>query len=331
VGWHTENFIKKFYFIIYNFWDVIFTTEMMDWQDKVRRAARGIRLRVLDHTITNNGGYLSQACSAAEILATLYLKIMNLGPSQGPPVPLPFPGVPGLNNRNYFTGAAYNGPKTPDLDRFFLSPSHYSLVLYTALIEVGRMAPDALTQFNRDGGSVEIIGAEHSPGMEIMTGSLGQGLSQAAGIALARKRRGDTGRVWVFMSDGEFQEGQTWEAFQTMAFYRLDNLGVYVDVNRQQCDGRMEDVMNIDPLAERLQSFGACVFKVDGHDPAELAAPASKIFEKKPLVVLAYTDPCAEMPILQRRAPKLHYVRFNDEAERDAYRRVLNQMRSLKE
>jgi len=296
------------------------------WQAQAKQVAHGIRRRVLEHTINNNGGYLSQACSAAEILAALYVRIMKLGPSQAAPAPPPFPGVPGPDNPGYFTGAAYNGPKAPELDRFFLSPSHYALVLYAALIEIGRMAPKGLAQFNQDGSSVEMIGAEHSPGMEIMTGSLGQGLSQAAGIALARKRRGDSGRVWVFMSDGEFQEGQTWEAFQAMAFYRLDNMGIYVDANQQQCDGRIAEVMNIEPLAGRLESFGARVFTVNGHDPDALAAPAAETHPDQPLVVLAYTDPCAGMAILQNRIPKLHYVRFIDEQEREAYRQFLNKL-----
>jgi transketolase len=301
------------------------------WQIQAKQVAQGIRRRALEHTVNNNGGYLSQACSAAEILAALYVKIMNLGPSQAPPVPLPFPGVPGPKNSNYFTGAAYNGPKSPDKDRFFLSPSHYSLVLYAALIETGRMDPEGLAQFNQDGSTVEMIGAEHSPGMEIMTGSLGQGLSQAAGIALARKRRGETGRVWVFMSDGEFQEGQTWEAFQAMSFYKLDNMGVYVDVNRQQCDGRMAEVMNIEPLAGRLESFGAKVYTVNGHDPEALAAPAAIAHPSQPMAVLAETNPCAGMAILESRAPKLHYVRFKDEREREAYRQALYQLQAVKE
>lgn len=301
------------------------TAPSSSWQTKARQVAQGIRRRVLEHTIKNNGGYLSQACSAAEILAAMYIKVMNLGPSLAPPVPPPFPGVPGPDNHNYFTGAAYNGAQSPDLDRFFLSPSHYSLVLYATLIETGRMAQEGLDQFNQDGSTVEMIGAEHSPGMEIMTGSLGQGLSQAAGIALARKRRGGSGRVWVFMSDGEFQEGQTWEAFQTMSHYKLDNMGIYVDVNRQQCDGRMVDVMNVEPLAARLESFGAKVFSVDGHDLDALAAPAEKTYPDQPLVVLAQTNSCAGMPILEPRAPKLHYVRFTGEPERETYRQFLNQ------
>ncbi len=124
---------------------------------------------------------------------------------------------------------------------------HYALVLYAVLIETGRLGAEALEQFNRDGSTMELIGAEHSPGHEVTAGSLGQALSQAGGIALARRLRGDSGRVWVFMSDGELQEGQTWEAFQALAHYRLDNLGVVLDANGQQCDGRMSEVMNIEP------------------------------------------------------------------------------------
>ena len=243
------------------------------WLVTVSRLARGIRRRVLEFTIRNNGGYLSQACSSAEILATLYGGIMRLGPSVAPPVPPPFHGVPGPDASGYARGDAYHGAKAPHLDRFILSPTHYSLVLYAALVETGRMAPAGLDQFNQDGSTVEMIGAEHSPGMEVMTGSLGQGLSQAAGIAMARKRRGDTGRVWVLMSDGEFQAGMTWEAMQAMAFHHLDNLGVYVDVNGQQCDGRTCEVMTTEPLDGRLEGFGARVHKVNGHGPSALAAP----------------------------------------------------------
>ena len=293
------------------------------WQQDVRRTANAVRRRVLAHTLYNNGGYLSQACSSAETLATLYLQVMNLGPSVAPMVPRPFPGVPSATNPNSFTGAGYNGPKSPELDRFIFSPVHYALVLYSVLIEVGRLADDALDRFNKDGSTVELIGAEHSPGHELTAGSLAQAISQAAGIALARKLRGDTGRVWVYMSDGEFQEGQVWEAFATMAHYRIDNIGVYVDANGQQCDGKMEDVMRTEPLAARLEAFGAAVHSVDGHDPDALAAPAEEPRQGKPLVVLARTDPCRGMELLRPRAPKLHYVRFKTDEERAAYEQVL--------
>jgi transketolase len=293
------------------------------WQNEVRRTARAVRRRVLAHTLRNNGGYLSQACSAAEILAVLYLKVMNLGASEGPLIPRPFAGVPGPDNPHSFTGASYNGPPAPHRDRFIFSPVHYALVLYSLLIEVGRLGPDALDQFNRDGSTVELIGAEHSPGHEVTAGSLGQAISQAGGIALARRLRGDSGRVWVFMSDGEFQEGQTWEALAALAYYRLENIGVYVDANGQQCDGKMDSVMNVEPLAYRLESFGAEVHEVDGHDVDALAAPAEAPRGGKPLVVLARTDPCRDMDILRERAPKLHYVRFKNGEEFGAYERVL--------
>jgi transketolase len=293
------------------------------WQDEVRRTARAVRRRVLAHTLRNNGGYLSQACSSAEMLATLYLKVMKLGPSEGPLAPRPFAGVPGPSNPHSFTGGSYNGPQAPHLDRFIFSPVHYALVLYSLLIEVGRLGPDALDQFNRDGSTVELIGAEHSPGHEVTAGSLGQAISQAGGIALARKLRGDSGRVWVFMSDGEFQEGQTWEAFAALAYYQLDNVGVYVDANGQQCDGKMDSVMNVEPLASRLESFGAAVCEVNGHDVDGLAAPAESPRPGKPLVVLARTDPCRDIQILRGRAPNLHYVRFKSEEEFAAYQQML--------
>lgn len=302
--------------------------EIRTWQDEARRVAAGVRRRVLEHTINNNGGYLSQACSAAETLATLYVRVMNLGPSEAPLIPEPFPGVPGPQNPHYFTGARYNGPQAPHLDRLIFSPAHYALVLYATLVEVGRMAPEGLAQFNQDGSTVEMIGAEHSPGMETTTGSLAQALSQAGGIALARKLRNDSGRVWVYMSDGEFQEGQTWEAFQALAYYRLDNVGIYVDVNAHQCDGLMTDVMNIEPLKEKLEAFGARVFQVDGHDVEALAAPAELPPDGRPLVVLAYTQPWRGLDLLKEREPKLHYVRFKSEAERDRYREALARMTS---
>jgi transketolase len=296
------------------------------WPQEARRVAQAVRCRVLRHTLENNGGYLSQACSSAEILAVLYTRVMRLGPSIAPMIPRAFAGVPGAANPHAFTGAGYNGPQAPHLDRFIFSPVHYALVLYSTLIEVGRLAPEALAQFNRDGSTVELIGAEHSPGHEVTAGSLAQALSQAGGIALARKRRGDSGRVWVFMSDGEFQEGQTWEAFAALGYHRIDNIGVYVDVNGQQCDGKMEEVMTVEPLASRLRAFGAEVREVDGHDAETLAAVADPSRRGSPLAILCRTDPCRGLDILRQRAPNLHYVRFKSEEEFQAYQDVLAEL-----
>ncbi len=295
------------------------------WQDEVKRVASGIRQRVLEHTIRNNGGYLSQACSSAEIFATLYVKVMNLGKIEKPLVPKPFPGVPGPHNPDYFTGASFNGPGR-DSDRFFLSPAQYALVLYATLIETGRMAEEGLLQFNKDGSSVEMIGAEHSPGMESMTGSLGQGISQAAGTAMARKRNNEKGRVLLFMSDGEFQIGQTWEALQAMSYHMLDNVIIYVDVNGFQCDGKMCNVMDIEPLDRRLEAFGARVFRVNGHDIKRLADIGEVKPDGRPIVVLCDTDAARGLDVLKSRSPKMHYVRFTSEEEKSRYAAALAEL-----
>ncbi|MCH7504892.1 transketolase [PVC group bacterium] len=298
------------------------------WQEQAKNTARGVRLRVLDHTVKNNGGYLSQACSAAEILSVLYEHVMCLGPSEGAMVPVPFAGVPRQGMPQYQTGALYNGPKNPEYDRFIMSPVHYALVLYALLVEVGRMAEEGLELFNQDGSTVEMIGAEHSPGHEVTAGSLGQALSQAGGIAYARKRKKEKGRVWVFMSDGEFQSGQTWEALQALSFHKLDNIGIYVDVNSQQCDGAMVDVMNVEPLEHRIKFFGARVHRVNGHDVDALSCLKDEKPDGRPQVVLAITNPCQGISLLEKRRPKLHYVRFKDENEQKEYKNYLNQMQN---
>jgi transketolase len=284
---------------------------------RIQAIADGIRRRVFSHTLANNGGYLSQACSSAELLATLYGGAVRLAPLAQPMLPEAFTAVPGPG-RPSISGAAFHGPKGPDLDRLVISPAHYALVVYAALIETGRLEESALESFNRDGSTVEMIGAEHSPGFETTTGSLAQALSHAGGIALARRMRGETGMVFVFMSDGEFQEGQTWEALQALSYHGLSNVRVIVDVNRGQCDGPMDSVMTIEPLSLRIRSFGASVDVVKGHDvPALITALGAE--SRKPHVVLAYTDPTRGIPLLNERRPILHYLRFTSAAERETY------------
>jgi transketolase len=294
------------------------------WLERTKRIALGIRYRVLRHTLEAGGGYLSQACSSAEILAALYTKVMHLGKVSSPIMPARFCGVPSLRNSDYVTGARFNGPKKPQYDRFVLSPAHYSLALYAVLVETGRMDEKGLLDFNKNGSSVEMIGAEHSPGMEVMTGSLGQGVSQAVGIALARKKRKESGKVWVFMSDGEFQIGQTWEALEFASYHSLSNLGIYVDVNRYQCDGSVDSVMDISPLDKRLTSFGAEVVLCPGHDIEALSDAAEKRKKKAPLIVLAETTPWQGIDMLRQREPKFHYVRLYTDEEKAAYRKVLH-------
>ena len=278
--------------------------------------ALGIRRRVFEHSIRNNGGYMSQACSAAEQIAWLYNEELKLGQPTLPMIPKPFGGVPSASNPDYHTGAGYNGPAAPQFDRLFIAPAHYALVAYAALIEVGRMAPEGLDMFNKDGSSVEMIGAEHSPGMEVHNGTLGIGLSTAAGLAWGRKRRGEPGRVWVFMSDGEVQEGQTWEAVQAAAYHGIDNLYAIMDVNAQQCDGAMSSVMEVGDIRAKLELFGARAIDIDGHDLDAMRQAVAEPHDGRPLIILAHTSPFRGMSFLERRFPRLHYVRFKSEQER---------------
>ncbi|MDE0537816.1 MAG: thiamine pyrophosphate-dependent enzyme [Rhodospirillales bacterium] len=286
------------------------------WPGQARRIANGARKRVLDLTIDRNGCYLSQTLSSADLLATLYTKSLDLGPSGGSPIPPEFSGVPGDDGAGYGLGAAYNGPRGPGFDRLLISPAHYAVAIYAVLVETGRMAPEALDQFNTDGSTVEMIGAEHSPGFELTTGSFGQALSQAGGIAMARKLRGEAGRVFVFMSDGELEEGQTWEAVQCLNHYDLDNVIVCVDVNGMQYDGATEEVMTIEPIPSRVEGFGGVAVTVDGHDVEAIdSAIQDTVHEGKPLFVLCYTDSARHVPMLNERKPKLHFVRFRNDRE----------------
>jgi transketolase len=296
------------------------------WKIRVQKMAYEIRRRVLAHTISRNGGYLSQACSAAEIFAVLYGKVLRLAPLERAILPdkfteTPKSGVPAI------TGADYNGAGRLDCDNFILSPAQYALVLYATLIAAKRMDEKGMDQYDHDGSRVEMIGAEHSPGMELTTGSLGQGISQAAGIAWARKMIGERGRVVMLMSDGECQSGEFWEAVQAASFHRLGNMLIYVDMNGYQCDGKMSSVMNIEPFHKRLKAFGARVYRVDGHDIEVLAKLGKKKLAQAPTFVLCDTDPCRGIDILKNRYPKFHYVRFNNQNEKAEYKKFYDEMK----
>jgi transketolase len=293
--------------------------------EHIEAMAEGIRRRVLAHTLSNNGGYMSQACSSAELLGCLYGGLLNIAPTDGPLSPPPFTGVPTVGGGEPISGAVFHGEKGLDRDRLIASPAHYALVIYAALIEAGRLEESALEEFNKDGSTVEMIGAEHSPGFESTTGSLAQAISQAGGIALGRKQKGDTGKTWVFMSDGEFQEGQTWEALNAIAYWGLSNVRVIVDVNGAQCDGPMDRVMTIEPLHERITSFGWDVHRIDGHDIGAIL-DAGRVESDKPVMILCDTDPVRGLPILQDRFPVLHYLRFTSEDERALYQEAYEGM-----
>lgn len=291
---------------------------------EVQQTATNIRKQILRFAIDRGGCYLTQACSSAEIIAALYMRILNLGPSLGNPDAQAFPGVPSASNMDYPKGSLYHGEQTPDRDRFFVSCCHYASVIYCALAECGRLSHRALEKFNVDGWNMEMIGAEHSPGFENTAGSLGQTLSIAAGTAHAYKLKGNSGRIFCMLSDGELEEGQDWECFQTAAFYNLDNFVVFVDANGQQLEGWTKDVMNIEPMTDRMRAFGWAIEEVDGHDIAAMERAVALPHEGKPLMVLCRTNPAQGISLLDSIVPK-HFVSVSA-ADRDAFEAYYQQM-----
>lgn len=282
-------------------------------QLQIEKAAKNIRKRILKITLERNGCYLAQTCSSSEILASLYMNILNLSESKGPKIPGEFPGTPSKHNMDYLPGSAYNGSTDAPYDRLFISPAHYAAPVYSTLVEVGRLSEEALEFFNKDGYSMEMIGANHTPGFENAAGTLSQAISIASGTAYARKLKKQSGRIFVFMSDGELEEGQLWEAIQAAAFYKLDNLVLLVDINGQQVEGFTKNIMNIEPLEEKFKAFGAKTVKIDGHDVKELQEACQMREKGKPLVVLCYTNPTQGIPLLEHRKGQMHFIRFNEE------------------
>ena len=289
------------------------------------KIAASIRRQILGIALKSGGCYLAQACSSAEIIASLYTRILNLGPSAGLWDAIPFPGVPGPDNMDYPKGSAYHGIPAPDKDRFFVSCCHYASVIYCALAATGRISPHALDKFNVDGWNMEMIGAEHSPGFENTAGSLGQTVSIAAGTAHARKMKKETGLVYCLMGDGELQEGQTWECVQTASYYKLDNFIMVIDANGQQVEGAIEDQMTLEPLEERFRSFGAACVTCDGHDIQAIEQACAVSHPGQPLAVICRTRGYTGIPLLKKKWPYLHFVRIS-EAEKSEYQKIYEEM-----
>jgi len=210
-------------------------------------------------------GHPGGSLSCLDILAALYFDEMKIDPAN---------------------------PRDPERDRFVMSKGHCSPALYPILALRGFFPVEELKMFRRiDGHMSGHVEMKHVPGVDMSTGSLGQGISTAVGMALAGKIGGKDYRVYSILGDGEVAEGQVWEAFMAANKYHLDNLCAIVDVNGLQIDGATKDVMPTEPLDEKFRSFGAHVITIDGHDlDAILAAFAeAKATKGQPTVILAKT------------------------------------------
>ena len=232
-------------------------------------------------------GYVGQALGYADVLAVAYAHALNLRPED-----------PGWDSR----------------DRFLLSHGHYAIAHYAALMEADIVPESELESYGSDDSRLPMSGmASYTPGMEISGGSLGQGLPIAVGIALGLRYRGNPAFVYNSMSDGELDEGSTWEAAMSAAHHGLGNLICIVDINNQQADGPSTKVLGFEPLADKWASFGWHVQRVDGNDlPAVLNAfdAARQLTEAKPRVILCDTLMGKGVPFLEQRE-KNHFIRVD--------------------
>lgn len=228
--------------------------------------AKELRKTILTMIYSAKSGHPGGSLSAADLMAVLYFEELNIRPEN---------------------------PQWEDRDRFVLSKGHVCPVLYSCLALRNYFPMDTIYTLRKEGSMLQgHPDMKRCPGVDISTGSLGQGLSTAVGMALAGKRDGKNYRVFCLVGDGESQEGQIWEAVQSAAKYQLDNLIIIVDNNGLQNDSTCEDVMPLGNLAEKFSAFGCDVQRIDGHRIDEIRnafAAARKESHGKPHCILAKT------------------------------------------
>lgn len=232
---------------------------------QLKEIARQVRLDIVEMLYRAGSGHLGGSLSAADLLVTLFFGKMRL---------------------------KFGDPKFPQRDYFVLSKGHAAPALYAVLARLGYFARDELFTLRRLGSFLQ--GHPDSgltPGVEVPTGSLGQGLSVANGLALALKLNKTDQKVYTLLGDGEVQEGQIWEAAMTASHYHLDNLTALLDRNRLQIDGRTQEVMSLEPLTQKWEAFGWHVAEVDGHNHGEILAAlnARDLVPGRPAIIIAHT------------------------------------------
>jgi transketolase len=234
-------------------------------QEKLQAIAKQLRGHIIRMLAASKSGHPGGSLSAVELLTYLYFYKMNLDPQN---------------------------PTAPERDRFILSKGHCAPVLYAALAERGFFAKEKLLSLRKMGSILQgHPDMKKAPGVDISSGSLGQGLSVANGMALAAKMDQKAYRVYVLLGDGECEEGQVWEALMTSVHYKLNNVTAFLDYNHLQIDGKIEDVKSfIDPAA-RFKAFGWNVIEVDGHNLAELdqAVTAAANTADRPTMIVMHT------------------------------------------
>ncbi|MBI2162751.1 MAG: transketolase [candidate division NC10 bacterium] len=231
---------------------------------EIQAVADGLRRCTLDMVWHAQAGHPGGSFSLAEILACLYFRVLRIDPSR---------------------------PDWPDRDRFILSKGHAAPIYYVALAERGFFPPEALDTYDELNSILQGHPDMHTPGVDMASGSLGQGLSPGIGMALGARLRGKDFRVYVLLGDGEIQEGQVWEAAMAASAYRLDNLVAIVDWNKIQLSDFIEKAMPVDPLPDKWRAFGWHVRECEGHDVAAILHALAELRQVRgrPTVLLAHT------------------------------------------
>ena len=231
----------------------------------LKEKAKGIRKSIVSMIAEAKSGHPGGSLSATDILTALYFSEMNIDPAN---------------------------PKMEGRDRFVLSKGHAAPAIYATLAEKGYFSKDELMTLRKFGSRLQgHPDMKKLPGIEISTGSLGQGLSVANGMALNAKMFNENYRTYVILGDGEVQEGQIWEAAMTAAHYKLNNLCAFLDNNNLQIDGNVSEIMGVEPLDKKWEAFGWNVIKIDGHDFEQILSALDKAREckDKPTMVIAKT------------------------------------------
>lgn len=251
---------------------------------KVRDAAYRMRHHVLNMGEAQGQGYVGQALGAADMLAAVY-----------------------ADQLRYRAG----DPQWAGRDRFLLSTGHYAIGLYAALAEAGIIDVAELDTYGSDESRLPMSGmASYTPGMEISGGSLGHGLTVAVGMALGLRHQGNDARVINFLSDGELDEGSTWEAAMGASHHRLGNLIAMVDINALQADGPTAGVLRTEPVPDKWAACGWHVQRVDGNDVDELLRAFDCVSTEQPSVILCDTRIGKGVPLLETRE-KAHFMRID--------------------
>lgn len=250
--------------------------------------AHNIRRHALRMGQVQGQGYVGQALGAADLLAVSYFHALNYRPED---------------------------PEWEQRDRFYLSIGHYAIALYAALIEAEIIPLDELETYGSDDSRLPMSGmATYTPGMEITGGSLGHGLGIAVGACLGLKRKNSSAFVYNLLSDGELNEGSTWEAAMSASHWKLDNLIAIIDVNNQQADGHSSEVLAFEPIVDRWQAFGWFTQRVDGNDLDALVAAfdnARQHAGTQPRVIICDTKMGKGVAFLETRE-KTHFIRVDE-------------------